>query len=216
MWAHVDSWGSKAVVYANPPDPEMLIWRRVLHRGSLFVDVGANVGAYALWALDMGAEVVAVEPDPSACARLRENLNLNGYDAEVIEAALVDRPGPVRLSQGSDTMNRLVESGIEVAGRTLDDVLAGRYAAGVKVDVEGFERLVLEGAAQSLAEQRIGLLQLEWNDLCEQALGESRTPIVQLLQRFGYSVVRDADTSVDGNDYGRDVFAAPRPTNTSG
>lgn len=49
LWARLHRSGSSKVVYANPPDhPEMLAWRRFLHPGDIFLDVGANVGAYAI------------------------------------------------------------------------------------------------------------------------------------------------------------------------
>lgn len=211
MWAHVDSWASKAVAYANPPDPEMHVWTRELKPGDLFVDVGANAGAYTLWALDRGAHVIAVEPDPAAVRRLRANLELNGYQAEVVEAALLDRTGVAHLSTGLDTCNHLVEAGLEVAASTLDIVLGERRAAGVKIDVEGFERVVLEGASKALSEQRIGLLQLEWNDLSRSALGESRAPIVELLDRHGYALSGLDGRPLSKVENGADVFARPRP-----
>ena len=40
----------------------MLIWQQVLQSGDLFVDVGTNVGSYTIWAADLGAEVIALEP----------------------------------------------------------------------------------------------------------------------------------------------------------
>lgn len=213
MWAYVDSWGSKAVAYANPPDPEMLVWQRVLRPGDLFVDVGANVGAYTLWALDVGAHVIAVEPDGHARDRLVENLTLNGYDAETAPAALLDQPGAARFSTGRDTLNQIGTEGVEVEVTTLDQVIGDRYAAGVKVDVEGFERLVLEGAQQALAHQRIGMLQIEWNHLSIPALGETRQPIVRLLRDAGYSVQRPLGTEIDTEDFGPDVFAMPARDN---
>jgi len=209
MWAYTDSWASKAVAYANPPDPEMHLWAQSLKPGDVFVDVGANAGAYALWAIDHGAKVIAVEPDPTALKRLRANLDLNGYDAEIVEAAMLDSSGTAHLSQGLDTCNHLDEEGLEVAASTLDIVLGGRHAAGVKIDVEGFERVVLEGATRALSEQRISLLQLEWNDLSRTALGESRAPIVDLLRSHGYGIFRPDGGPVATESYGSDVFARP-------
>src|SRR5215203_2592064 len=51
MWVELHHAGASKVLYSNPPDwPEMLAWQRLLSPGDLFVDVGSNVGAYALWA----------------------------------------------------------------------------------------------------------------------------------------------------------------------
>ena len=63
LWVDLHRTGASKVVYGNPPDyPEMLIWQQVLQSGDLFVDVGTNVGSYTIWAADLGAEVIALEP----------------------------------------------------------------------------------------------------------------------------------------------------------
>jgi hypothetical protein len=72
----------------------------------------------------------------------------------------------------------------------LDNLLGDRCAAGVKIDVEGAERLVLEGASRALAERRIGVLQLEWNAMSQRVLGESRASVADLLARHGYRLAR--------------------------
>ena len=88
IWADVGSYISARAVYGNPLDwNEMQAWRTALGPGSFFVDVGANVGLYSIWALDLGAEVLAVEPGSEAVYRLRENLELNGYDPDVLRSA---------------------------------------------------------------------------------------------------------------------------------
>ena len=61
LWAGLHRPGASKVVYANPPDhPEMIVWRRVLRPGDLFLDVGANVGSYTIWAGELGADVIAL------------------------------------------------------------------------------------------------------------------------------------------------------------
>jgi FkbM family methyltransferase len=217
MLAELHHTAAAKVVYANPPDwPEMLAWRRILRPGDLFVDVGSNVGAYALWAAELDADVIAVEPDPGAALRLRCNAGMNDYPVEVLECALADRAGELALTTGLDATNHLV---LGFAGRrtrtvevrTLDAVLGERRAAGVKVDVEGAERLVLQGASRALAERRVGVLQLEWNDLCRDVLRETREPIVTLLRDFGYRFRRPDGygrlVDVDPSGYGADLFA---------
>jgi len=90
--------------------------------------------------------VIAVEPVPHDAERVRENLRLNGYAGEVVQKAVADRPGCVRITADEDSYNHLVaEGGIEVAATTLDELLRNR-CAGAKIDVEGAEELVLAGA----------------------------------------------------------------------
>jgi len=177
-------------VHRNPPNYEMLVWKQWLQPGDLFVDVGANIGIYTVYALDLGAQVIAVEPTPNA-DHLRENVALNGCTAEVVQKALSDRPGFVRMTQGLDSMNHLLldGTGVEVECTTLDLLLGNRVANGVKIDVEGAERLVLEGATSCLSEHRVRMLQLEWAPArARNTLSEGRDPVLRLLRDFGYAV----------------------------
>ena len=64
MWADLQFVSTIKAVIGNPPDcSEMRGWRRLLRPGDLFIDVGANAGAYSVLAADLGASVVAVEPN---------------------------------------------------------------------------------------------------------------------------------------------------------
>ena len=88
VWARLHHSGTSKVVYANPPDhPEMLVWRRFLQPRDLFIDVGANAGSYTIWAAELGADVIALEPAADTFALLLENIALNGYRVETIQAA---------------------------------------------------------------------------------------------------------------------------------
>ena len=165
MWADLHRTAASKVVYANPPDhPEMLAWRQVLRRGDLFLDVGANIGSYAIWAGEIGAEVIALEPAEDTLALLEENVALNSYPIMTIQAAAGATTGTARFTSGRDTVNRLDSRGsVETTMVTIDSIVGNRTAAGMKVDVEGFEIDVLRGCEQALAEHRLKLIQLEWN-----------------------------------------------------
>jgi hypothetical protein len=98
---------------------------------------------------------------------------------------------------------------------TLDSLIGDRHVAGLKLDVEGFELIVLEGASEALSEHRIALVQLEWNDTSMDALGIDRQPVAELLARYGYGLLAP---NADGNlvpvstrtgDDLQNLFAAP-------
>jgi FkbM family methyltransferase len=228
--ARNDAGSSRRGAYFRFPDwPEMQAWRAVLRPGDLFVDVGANAGLYSVFAAELGCEVLAVEPIAASIDQVRANLALNGAAAEVLACALADEPGTLAMA-GADLSRqalRTVTAGppaggaadgaggaVTVAVRTLDDVLGDRTAAGLKIDVEGAERLVVEGGRQAFGEQRVRLVQLEWNATSETTLGETREPLARLLDELGYGIFRpDAGgrlVAVDDAGYGPDVFAAPR------
>jgi FkbM family methyltransferase len=203
------------VVYANPPDHrEMLTWRNGLRPGDLFVDVGANVGSYAIWAAELDAEVIALEPADDTFALLEENVALNGYPIKTIRAAAGATPGIARFTSGRDCVNSLDPGGIaEIAVITIDSIIGNRAIAGMKVDVEGFEIDVLRGCEQALSEHRVRLIQLEWNATSMQAVGTDRGPVAELLAKHDYGLYHaDADGSLallTDLSFRPDVFARP-------
>jgi len=213
VWVDLHRKGASKVVYANPPDhPEMLTWRRALRPGDLFIDVGANIGSYTIWAAELGAEVIALEPAKDTFALLTENVALNGYQVNPIEAAAGSACGVTRFTAGQDCVNRVdPEGSVETMMVTIDSIIQDRTVAGMKVDVEGFEIEVLRGCERALSEHRIGLIQLEWNASSTAAVGADRRPVAELLTGHGYSLCRpDREgllVPLSDISFGPDVFA---------
>jgi FkbM family methyltransferase len=220
LWVDPHRTAASMVLYANPPDrPEMLVWRRALRDGGLFLDVGANVGTYTIWAAEQGAEVIALEPAADTFGLLEENIALNGYRVTAVRAAAGDHCGSARFSTGLDAANSLAADGPAVTDLvTVDSLIGDRRVTGMKVDVEGFEIDVLRGAARALADHRIGLIQIEWNQASTFAVGTDRRPVAELLAGHGYRLFRpDATgrlTSVADPGFGADVFASPESGET--
>lgn len=205
IWAERAFPSTAKAVAGNPPDyGYMVAWRSFLGPDTLFVDIGANAGIYSVWAADLGADVISVEPDAAALAALRANAALNSYEFEVVPAALFASEGLMSFTEELGPQNHVLEgdaaatapSRHSVQATTLDQVLGDRVAHGVKVDVEGAERFVLEGAHQALAEGRLRVIQLEYNTLAQTYYGETRLPLRAMLAEYGYSFLRPDD---DGN-----------------
>ena len=218
LWVYPHRTAASMVLYANPPDlPEMLVWRQALRDGDLFVDVGANVGTYTIWAAELGAEVIALEPAADTFCLLKENIALNDYQVTAVRAAAGDHCGTARFTSGFDAGNSLAPDGPAVTELvtlvTVDSLIGDRRVTGMKVDVEGFEIDVLRGAARALADRRIGLIQLEWNEMSTVSLGVDRRPVAELLAGYGYQLYRP---DMKGHlvparepGFGADVFACP-------
>jgi FkbM family methyltransferase len=122
-----------------------------------FADVGANIGSYTILASGVcRARSVAFGPDPITFAALSRNITLNRLNALVSsrECALGARQGKIEFTVGLDTVNRVATNTVGptriVPMDTLDIALNGECPSLIKLDVEGFESKVLEGAAQTL------------------------------------------------------------------
>jgi FkbM family methyltransferase len=142
-----------------------------LQPGDLFVDVGANVGSYTVLASKVcGARTIAVEPDPFTVRALRRNIEVNAIEdrVHVVEAALGAHAGTVWFTVGRDTMNRIAHEGDastqQVHLKTLDSVLGGEVPTIIKVDVEGLEAEVFEGATGTLSDPRLRAVITEGQD----------------------------------------------------
>jgi FkbM family methyltransferase len=83
----------------------------------LFFDIGAWVGPYTLMAADLGARVVALEPDPAARKQLEANAtaNLGGINVTILENALSDlAPATVylQMQDPGDSMSSMVRQNL--------------------------------------------------------------------------------------------------------
>jgi FkbM family methyltransferase len=154
-----------------------------LGEGGTFLDVGANVGFYSVIALDRvgdSGNVYSFEMDPRPLRCLRRTIAEFGYsNIHVTEAAVADIDGSLsfepKAEHGHNRIERSGGSGRRVASVKLDTWVPAHNLARVdvlKVDVEGAEMLVLEGARETIAKFRPLML-------CEAEAGTSAT--------FGYS-----------------------------
>lgn len=145
---------------------DMAFLLHFLRPADLFVDIGANVGTYTVLAGKVvGARVAAFEPHPATADWLESNIRHNAIEGRttVHRVALSDHEGTGALTDGLDTMNRVVApgEGREVPLRTLDAMLAGESPAMLKIDVEGHEPEVLAGAAATLAKPSLRAIEIE-------------------------------------------------------
>lgn len=128
----------------------------------VFIDVGANIGYYSCLARSLGKYTVTIEPLPENLLYLYANLQGNGWhDVEVWPIGVGGHPGLTTLYGGTTGASLVKEwAGSSAALRrtiaisTLDIILGERFGGKrlmIKIDVEGAEYEVLQGAAQTLA-----------------------------------------------------------------
>jgi FkbM family methyltransferase len=156
----------------------------------LFVDVGANIGGYAIRACNSGINVIAIEPDPENFSLLLENVRANRCEGKVetFNIAAGDESGyaklylPDPINFGSISLVRSISSSLrsEVQVKPLDEVLSN-FACDmmVKIDVEGFEFHVLKGMVNTL--KKVKYLIIEIRD-------ENKRLVKDFLKSYGFKL----------------------------
>jgi FkbM family methyltransferase len=173
--------------------------------GSRVIDVGANIGVYALpWAaINADVTVHCFEPNLAVRSRLARNVALNRLTARIrLHAeALSDHAGTATLYGNDDmsSLNRGVHTGAgqavptEVPLARLDDIfgLEGPPLSLMKIDVQGHELEVLRGAQAVISRHRPALILEHEDDLYLSAsdASERKTDLSKLLSRLGYETL---------------------------
>ena len=156
-------------VYERGKQAELV---RILRAGDAFLDVGAHSGLYTLLGSRLvgpQGRVYAVEPAPANLAMLDHHLELNRlHNVTVIRAAAGARPGKAAFASGNTSYTgRLGDGDLTVNVEQLDDLLDRdliRPPRLIKIDVEGAEAGVLEGARKLLQTVRPSVLQATHGD----------------------------------------------------
>ena len=174
--------------------PDMGFLLHVLRPDDLFIDVGANAGSYTILACSaIGASGYAFEPVPSTYEKLIENIHLNYLENRVkcFNIGVGKEEGNLAFTTNLDIVNHAIASGehsdntINVEVSTLDLILENESPTLMKIDVEGFETPVLEGASETLKKQSLHSVIMELNGSCNRyGFDESRILEMMFDYRF--------------------------------
>jgi len=142
------------------------VWRHLMQcvqPGDIVADVGAYVGLYTL-ALSQrvrpGGKVIAFEPDPASFEGLSHHVALNGLaeTVELCQAVVGCEDGAVAFAAGRGSESHVAAGDggsaepLMVRVVRLDSVLRDERLDVLKIDVEGYEELVLQGARGLLSD----------------------------------------------------------------
>lgn len=205
-------------------EPEMRSVLGLLGEGDVFVDVGANVGVYTLHAarrVGKSGRVVFFEPTSETYARTCENVRLNGFaNIKGYQKAVADKEGTVDFMVCESNNSNYIGSGIlsEEARESLEvrtvpvdtvDAMAAREGLGkvtlIKIDAEGAETLVMNGALQTIRSSRPTIL-------FESGFVGSPLSEREFLKAEGYELYRlDGSSWVKGtNDHYGNILGIAR------
>lgn len=163
-------------------EADTIEWIKGMQPGEVLYDVGANMGQYSLFAAHRGIKVFAFEPEAQNFALLCRNVAINKMSARLtaFPLALAEKPGISELHLSAMMAGgscHAFDQPIDFRGNhkqfpfiqgsvaTTIDIFASRYAKPdhIKIDVDGFEHLVIEGAKCTLSGVKSVLIEINRN-----------------------------------------------------
>lgn len=192
---------------------------KILRPGTVYFDVGANVGFFAVIAARLlGAEgrVICFEPLPQNARQIEYNANLNDFSNIAVRCEALGGSNRLEIFKTSDepTWGMLSTVGkdpdrasgeISVAVRTLDSLCVPGGLPDpdlIQVDIEGAEAEFLAGAQQTILRKR-PILIIE--------LHATNQPVATILDRYGYVyAVLGSSESVREVSWDANIVAVPQ------
>jgi len=174
-------------------EPEIALLKLLCDPGKVSLDIGANRGIYTYWLARYSASVIAFEPSAAYCSRLR---SASPPNVDVRQCAVSDATGSGMLRvpmvdgrmefglstlEGTNSLRGLDARQIDVRKAALDDLGLSNVGM-IKIDVEGHELSVLQGALGLLKRERPRLV----IELEERYRPHAANSARELLERLGY------------------------------
>ena len=200
--------------WLDTKEPETLAWIDTFDRGDVLYDIGANVGVFSLYAaLHRGCQVYAFEPESKNHACLNQNILLNslGQCVKALNVALHDRTevqflnlhdlasGSALHSVGEpiDQRGQIFKPKFEqtILAFRLDDLIQTfelPVPGHVKIDVDGNELKIIEGALQTLSDPRCRSIQIEIN--------QDDHALRNRMEECGFSLAAETRVAMQGSD----------------
>ncbi len=169
-------------------------------RGATVLDLGANIGTFALAAAAFGYDVVAVEASSHNVALLHESIRLNGFtNVRVVPAAVSDRVGTIFFRENGpfgivNTSPTAPPGFTEVAMTTVDELVKSLGLVGkvgyVKIDIEGSETAAIHGMTELMARPDAPPIFYESNGFTLDLFGYTPATLLAEFPPRGYTSYR--------------------------
>jgi len=188
---------------------ETIFIKRYLRPGDVFIDVGANIGWFTLFAANivgLNGKVIAFEPSSKIWNHLKRNIEINSVrNVKIEKLALSNKNGAatlsgiidkhwglgtiIRKSENSDNVAEEVQT-IRFDDYVRDNGLNIENIRFIKIDVEGAEIMVLQGMKDILERKVCDYLIVEVCDSRLRETGSSSAEVLALLRSYGYRLFR--------------------------
>jgi FkbM family methyltransferase len=201
-------------------EPDMIPWLDGMGKDAVLWDIGANVGVYSLYAACCrGVRVIAFEPSAANFHVLTRNVELNRAQDRVTAycVALSGETGLGMLNMASSSMGTALSqfgragdrsrywndqapvAGHGMVGFTVDDFIAQfplPFPTHMKLDVDGLEWSILQGAAGLLRDKRLRSVMVELTVTDER----ERAAAIALLDESGLKLVSRGEVQATGTE----------------
>lgn len=187
--------GATGIIYVGLPEfNDMSFLLHYLNEKDYFIDIGSNIGVYALLASGVKkTSSMAIEPVPSTYQNLINNINSNNLTQKITpqNIGLSNEKGQLFFTSDGDTNNHVVDkkrkNTISVSVDTLDNLSLDKINKPtlIKLDVEGFEYNVLQGAKKTLNNNNVEAIIVELNG-CSNRFGLSDEMVDKEIESYGF------------------------------
>jgi FkbM family methyltransferase len=211
-------------------EPDTIAWIESFEPGEIFWDIGANVGVFSLYAaMRRGVRVLAFEPFADNYMVLCKNIDINSLGERITPYCvalagntklgllnLASRDMGTSLHQFGDRgeTSRYWKGGSSTVaqgmlGYTIDDFIRQfqpAFPTRLKLDVDGLEWQILEGAKHTLGDLRLRsiMVELSIDDQVE------RDRAIAWLSKAGLELVGQGDMQEAGGQFAQNHFFARR------
>lgn len=191
------------LIYFGFEQTEISFIKKFLRKGDVFIDIGANIGLFSLHAskiLGDTGKIYAIEPTPDTFDRLKQNIKLNKFEnIEPHNLGLSNSKSFFDFhisNDGHDAWNSFANlpeliscEKITVQADTLDSFILQNKIKNIsliKLDVEGWEKFVLEGAESILKQDNAPVFMVEFTETNAFAAGYYLGELFDMMKDFGY------------------------------
>lgn len=200
-------------------EPDMIQWINTFNSGCILLDIGANIGLYSMYAAKKGASVVAIEPESQNYGLLNKNIYLNklsdqisalniGFgDSNGVEALYIPEflAGSALNNMGENVNWKKERFNPDfkqnVISFTVDSFLSKYpqfFPTHLKIDVDGIERKIIEGAKDTLKDSRLRELMIELNTELHEDM-----EILAILNQSGFREISRNNCSEATSEYAK-------------
>ncbi len=194
LWADFCS-----LVICTPELYTLAYFQSLIRPTSIILDIGAYIGAYTFTAarIATSGSVHVFEPNPQSAQRIRQTVRNNGLtnillnecavgnQSGILQFHLHETPTESGLANKNQTINI-----VNVPVQTIDEYCQNKTIPKIdllKIDVEGAELLVLQGAVQTINEFQPTII-IELHRKQSTSFGYTVEDIVQYLHSIGYTL----------------------------